>query len=110
VPLNYKSFYASSETASAPGSLPRLDLDGNDIINSGAWVEGDDYSGSDDDDVYLFEITFVEYQTYDENGKNKYAKINGPSLIGRNGKSPVVLSIDNDNDVIAINADGKIVG
>jgi hypothetical protein len=84
IPKNYISYYAVNDENEIPVGEPELDANNNNIIiNSSDWVLN--FEGSGDQNTYLFEISFVEYADPDENGKNKYAKISGPMLIGYNG-------------------------
>ena len=90
VPKNYISYYATNTTNSAPDKQPTLAADGNSfttLASGSKWQESSSYKGSADADIYLFEISFVEYAEKDENGQNLYAKISGPTLIGHNGKN-----------------------
>lgn len=112
IPETYISYYASNSEAEVPDNQPVLDSKKNNIVvpAGSKWATGSNLSIGADVDTYLFEMTFVKYEDYDDNGKNLIALVEGPTLIGRNGKDSLVLTLDNDNDVIAINANGKIVG
>ena len=107
IPEEYISYYAGNTTNIAPDNQPYLDEDRNEIIiNDSSWETN---GASADANNYLFEITFVRYKEKDENGKNLYAKIQGPTLIGRNGEDALNLTLNNDSDVIAIKANGEVI-
>ena len=112
IPARYISYYAANSEAQVPGTPPSIGTDdGRPAILPGSnhWQLDSDFDKGADADTYLFEITFVEYAPDDE-GIITYERIEGPTLIGRNGKDSITLVLDNDSDVIAINANGKIVG
>ena len=110
VPAEYISYYASSHDSGAPGQQPGVSTDGNSLTN----ITNNDYwsttAEAPDSNNYLFEITFVKYAEKDENGKNLYAKMSGPTIIGHSGADAMTLELDNDSDVIAKTASGTILG
>lgn len=131
IPAEYISYYAGNTTNEAPWPQPSLTEDGNEIVfkkSNGEIVQiesegGDASSGAPetvkstwetngvtaDANNYLFEITFVKYAKKDENGENLYAKIEGPTLIGRNGADALNLTLNNDSDVVAITESGQVI-
>lgn len=113
IPARYISYYAANSEAQVPGTPPSIgtDEDGKPIIviTGDEWQLDSDFDKGADADTYLFEITFVEYAPDDE-GIVTYEKIEGPTLIGRNGKDSITLVLDNDSDIIAVSPNGKIIG
>ena len=89
IPEKYINYYVTSATNQAPEPYPYLYNDNNYIRNpeDSMWVEGSQFSGSKDENIFLFEISFVEYAELDENGCNKFAKIAGPVIISHNGSN-----------------------
>lgn len=108
IPKGYTSYYTAGTSHIAPGKQPELYNDGNliSVPVGSTWTTN--IETVPDANTYLFEITFVEYSESDENGKNTFAKLAGPTLIGRNGAG-VVLSLDNDYDSVARNSLGTII-
>ena len=102
VPNRYISYYAGNTTANAPQGQPIINTeDGcNSIKEDSSGIWGIDGLTADANN-YLFEITFVEYTEKDENGKNLFAKISGPNIIGKNSADNYALILNNDYDVIA---------
>lgn len=87
VPEQYISYYAASNTSVAPQGHPILGENNNFISgpSNPVWKTEDDYTGSADESAFLFEVSFIKYTETDENGKNLYAAISGPTMIGHNG-------------------------
>jgi hypothetical protein len=104
------SYYAANISSDAPSLQPTLAEDGNSIteIQNSPWSNAEGYVGSADPDNYLFEITFVKYTETDESGKNLWAKLAGPTLIGRNGADALTLVLDNESDVVAKSRNGAL--
>ena len=73
VPDSYISYYAASHTSTAPDGQPAISADGNTITSTEGSVWTTDFALEEDDqEDYLFEITFVKYKEKDEEGKNLY--------------------------------------
>lgn len=114
IPDTYINYYAGSQSLTPPDGAPDIKKDGNEIVfpegynsDTSPWKT----NGAVADALnYLFEITFVKYAEKDENGENLYARIQGPTLIGRNGADALTLSLNNDSDVVAISANGEVSG
>jgi hypothetical protein len=87
IPEKYISYYAASPTSAAPQGGPSLAENNNVIIapTNSAWKTEEQFTGSEDEKAFLFETSFVKYTEKDEDGKNLYALISGPTMIGHNG-------------------------
>jgi hypothetical protein len=97
-PITFISYYYASPTSTPDRTLvPTLDNNGNNfVVPDGSPWSTDTNLLASDEFAFLFEKTFVEYDSYDDEGKNKFAVLEGITLIGHNGVNAQDFSVTTD--------------